>query len=273
MTTRPSDARRARANALRDVRIGRRNIRLVRKVMVAEGRRVADLVEGSHDAASAIRMAEQGFLSEPWREALSALWADAFVSVWPSTFAEITGLKGMTEDRGMKGRRLDTLLRLLDRLTGGDGRIARGSATVINRHVDQIIRSSKSSLQGVLTRGDTGGAGAARAVRRLYRGWSGSRVARIAVAEALQAAAVAQHEAAISAEAAVTYKVERTWHNVGDTNVRETHVTANGQRRPLDQPFLVGGHLLKHPRDPSGPSQEIINCRCSETYRRIKSPR
>jgi 2'-5' RNA ligase len=45
-----------------------------------------------------------------------------------------------------------------------------------------------------------------------------------------------------------------------------TYVGLNHQRRPLDHPFDVGGHDLDHPGDPSGPPEEICNCRCAISY-------
>jgi hypothetical protein len=52
-------------------------------------------------------------------------------------------------------------------------------------------------------------------------------------------------------------------HNsTDDHRTRSTHEIADGQRVPLASPFLVGGFQLAFPGDPSGPPQEIIQCRC-----------
>lgn len=57
---------------------------------------------------------------------------------------------------------------------------------------------------------------------------------------------------------------EKVWvATVGDGRTRETHREADGQRVPLDQPFIVGGFPLMFPGDPSGPPELVINCRCS----------
>jgi uncharacterized protein with gpF-like domain len=57
---------------------------------------------------------------------------------------------------------------------------------------------------------------------------------------------------------------EKVWvATVGDGRTRETHREADGQRVPLDQPFIVGGFPLMFPGDPSGPPQEVIGCRCT----------
>jgi hypothetical protein len=44
---------------------------------------------------------------------------------------------------------------------------------------------------------------------------------------------------------------------------RPTHRAADGQRVPLDQPFIVGGVEMDRPGDPSAPINEVANCRCT----------
>lgn len=62
---------------------------------------------------------------------------------------------------------------------------------------------------------------------------------------------------------------EKAWLATHDNRVRPTHLAADvgtaetGQRVPLDAPFIVGGYPLMHPGDPSGPPEEVIQCRCS----------
>lgn len=55
----------------------------------------------------------------------------------------------------------------------------------------------------------------------------------------------------------------KMWLATDDTRTRETHHLADGQRVPMGQPFTVGGFELAFPGDPSGPPQEVINCRCT----------
>lgn len=57
-------------------------------------------------------------------------------------------------------------------------------------------------------------------------------------------------------------EIVRTWHTARDERVRTTHVAAGGQKRGLDEPFLVGGALLRYPGDSQGPARETIQCRC-----------
>ena len=58
----------------------------------------------------------------------------------------------------------------------------------------------------------------------------------------------------------------KQWLSSRDDRVRDTHdvdTGADGQVRALDEPFLVGAALLQYPGDPTGPLEEIINCRCT----------
>jgi 8-oxo-dGTP pyrophosphatase MutT (NUDIX family) len=59
---------------------------------------------------------------------------------------------------------------------------------------------------------------------------------------------------------------EKRWQCTHDQRVRETHLSADGQIRPLAEPFEIGGHRLQFPGDPLGPAGEVINCRCSARY-------
>lgn len=77
----------------------------------------------------------------------------------------------------------------------------------------------------------------------------------------------AARESAASTITRVAGKViDKTWHDVGDDRVRETHKLANKQTVPVGSPFIVGGAQLQYPRDPDGPLDQIINCRCHATY-------
>lgn len=58
-------------------------------------------------------------------------------------------------------------------------------------------------------------------------------------------------------------EMERMWLSTIDSRTRPTHVLADGQRTGVTDPFMVGGFPLMFPGDPSGPPQEVIQCRCT----------
>lgn len=51
----------------------------------------------------------------------------------------------------------------------------------------------------------------------------------------------------------------KIWVAVDDANTRHSHAMLDGEERPLNTPFSNG---LDYPRDPNGPVEEIVNCRC-----------
>lgn len=51
-----------------------------------------------------------------------------------------------------------------------------------------------------------------------------------------------------------------------DERTRAAHCAADGQTRPLTEPFDVGGSPLMFPGDPAGPADQVINCRCTPGY-------
>lgn len=58
-------------------------------------------------------------------------------------------------------------------------------------------------------------------------------------------------------------QVSWVWRTALDDRVRDSHVEMEGQVVPMGQPFVTGnGYLLEYPGDPTGPPEEIINCRC-----------
>lgn len=61
-------------------------------------------------------------------------------------------------------------------------------------------------------------------------------------------------------------QIEKEWLATEDARTRPTHSIADGQVVPLAGKFEVGGYLLDVPGDPTGPPEEVINCRCTPVY-------
>jgi hypothetical protein len=91
---------------------------------------------------------------------------------------------------------------------------------------------------------------------------SEGRVATMAATESVQAHGWSQSNVA-KAQPLILLKI---WQAITDDRTRATHLTANGQRRRINDPFSVGGALLQWPADAGGPAGEVINCRCWEDY-------
>lgn len=62
-------------------------------------------------------------------------------------------------------------------------------------------------------------------------------------------------------------KMKKTWRRSGKVFSRLAHDLADGMCIPVDQPFVINGHNIRHPHDPAAPLSEIINCGCICLYR------
>lgn len=56
-------------------------------------------------------------------------------------------------------------------------------------------------------------------------------------------------------------KLMKMWVSAQDDRVRDSHAEMDGTSTEVDGVF---GNGLKYPRDPSGPAEEVINCRCTD---------
>ena len=104
----------------------------------------------------------------------------------------------------------------------------------------------------------------ARALR--YRGETIARTESINALREGQAQAIAQ---AIGTSEIDPRDGVKVWEASIDGRERETHAEVDGDEVPIDQPFEVGGYQMMHPGDSSmgAPAEEVINCRCSVSYR------
>jgi len=59
-------------------------------------------------------------------------------------------------------------------------------------------------------------------------------------------------------------QMRKEWIASFDDRTRSTHSEAGASEPiPFNEAFMVGGSSMMYPGDPSGPSSEVINCRCS----------
>lgn len=72
---------------------------------------------------------------------------------------------------------------------------------------------------------------------------------------------------AIAVQAGIKYHI---WRSEKDGRVRKTHESAEGQKKKIGEPFVIGGYYMMYPMDGQfgAPANEILNCRCVETFSR-----
>ena len=122
---------------------------------------------------------------------------------------------------------------------------------------DQIIRAVRKGYEDGL-----GQRGTASYILDLVPQISSYRAEMIARTETHGAANYGSQEAAKQ----TGLPLSREWLAAADDRTRETHREANGQVVGMDDTFRVGDSDLAFPGDPSGPADEVINCRCAVGY-------
>lgn len=96
------------------------------------------------------------------------------------------------------------------------------------------------------------------------------RINTIAITETSSMAedSKALEAASVVAAGLVEGPIVKQWDAVLDERTRINHAVADGQRREIGEPFVVGGQLLQNPGDTSlgATLDNVINCRCSTQY-------
>ena len=69
-------------------------------------------------------------------------------------------------------------------------------------------------------------------------------------------------------QAIENHKTRKEWVSMKDNRVRDTHAEADGQKRKITDPFVVGDSLLMYPGDWTlgADASELVGCRCGVRY-------
>lgn len=130
----------------------------------------------------------------------------------------------------------------------------RTQRAVIGRALAAVEDGDAAARSAAVLEAMTGEAASARA----------RRVARTATGVAFSSGSDASAYLAATSGRMV---LEKEWASRRDGRERPAHHDADGQRVPMNRPFIVGGEELRYPRDPAGSAGNIINCRCFSLYR------
>ena len=117
------------------------------------------------------------------------------------------------------------------------------------------LRSQNMPLQSIQTE-----------LRKIVRGFSVFRAARIARTETHSAASHASHFYNKKISEQIGQTLKKRWVAVGDLRTRNSHALANGQVRDMDEDFDINGTPMSFPSDPKGGAKNVINCRCVLVY-------
>lgn len=131
--------------------------------------------------------------------------------------------------------------------------------------VTQVNETTIAQLQIIISQGYADGIGVLGIQRAILDS--------VDVLTPIRARAIARTETHAGAQAGsltaaqvIDIDLKKQWNAVEDGRTRPDHSSADRQTQDINAPFNVGGSSLQHPGDPSGPADQVINCRCVLDY-------
>lgn len=202
----------------------------------------------------------------------------AFIPLWTMLVDRIVGaLRTRAVVSGTQRLRQElTQLRIPD-LQSTDSFVNNHLAQVKNylvRIPDEVFQLVREAITDGVSQGEDVRAIAARVDQILTQTGSENWPARakvIAITEVNGAANAGWYASAVNAQKELGIRLDKVWLAAHDNKVRPSHRAADGQRRGLTEPFMVGGWPLLYPGDKNGPPEEVINCRCAAATKETRN--
>lgn len=146
------------------------------------------------------------------------------------------------------------------------------SRNLLVRISDEVYRDILTALNGAVAAGG-GVQEQETAVRKVLDGtgsenWP-ARARTVAVTEVNRAYGYGVVAHGLTVQQVDQTPILKVWDAKDDSRTRRAHEDADGQIRPVSQPFIVDFEPLMAPGDPSGRASNVINCRCKPRLRRI----
>lgn len=233
-------------------RIERDHAPRLRRALDAVGRRAAALL-AAEDYPVGVFL-ETGDV----HAALRALWTDAVATFAARTAADVAPGKAVKLDDPW----LAAALAFIE---------AEGAALVA-----LVDETTLAVIREVVREGVVEGWSADRTARRLREVWpdvARVRAERIVRTEVVRASNHGSLEGARRTAAEYGLEMDKVWVSTPDGRTRDTHRTADGQRRGLEEPFDVGGYAAMYPADAALPASEAVACRCTVVFEPKEGPK
>lgn len=143
------------------------------------------------------------------------------------------------------------------------------------KHVQKITETTKEWIRGEIRLGIDAGESSKEIAKRIkdrYDSWANPADSDITMTRAMTIARTESHAAVHyghrqgARQASDEWGLELTkeWIAARDGRVRDSHDAIDGETHKMDESYSNG---LMYPGDPSGPPEEVINCRCTERHR------
>jgi hypothetical protein len=140
------------------------------------------------------------------------------------------------------------------------------------KKVEFTLATTKAAVRSQLLEGVEAGEGIEKLARRIsgtnFADINRKRARVIARTEVIGASNRGQMAGARS----LGVPLEKEWVATVDSVTRDSHREADGDTVPMEEPFIIGDERseMMQPGDPSAPAAEVINCRCTVSFERIK---
>jgi HK97 family phage portal protein len=198
-------------------------------------------------------------LDEYTFDALPAIWLAAAADGGQMTLEE-TGVK---QRKSLNAEDYSALREIFGLVFQEVIDYAREHTALLVQQINKSTRDALASLVGETLRSGASIPELVKGIDNLYLDQIiPNRSMVIARTEAIRAANFGSTEAAKG----TGLDLEKEWIATFDGFAREEHLAANGQRRPLNDPYDVWGDKLMYPGDPSGRAENTIQCRCAQVY-------
>jgi hypothetical protein len=132
----------------------------------------------------------------------------------------------------------------LDKITNEIERLSRDQQRIIAKEIKDKIKKDGISRSELIASQEVG----------VAESWSREKEAEII------------NNTTLTTPTGQPVQLFKEWVATLDRRTREAHISADGQRVLVNEPFSVGGELLQFPRDPRGSAGNVINCRCVAIY-------
>lgn len=129
----------------------------------------------------------------------------------------------------------------------------------------QVTETTSQQIRDVMTQARADGVGVSELARRIRSDVFGDSITatRATTIARTETVGALNEGAWVKATRSGVFRAKR-WIDQKDGRVRDSHRTAAGDGWiPIDQPHSNG---LQYPHEPGAPAEEVIQCRCSETF-------
>lgn len=152
---------------------------------------------------------------------------------------------------------LETIFRVFDKA------VQKFIASTVAKKVVGVTNKTKELIRGRIAKGEAAGESIDQIASRIddlyLKQIIPNRSVVIARTEVIGASNAGNSYAADQ----TGLKLNKQWLSTPDDRTRETHVDIDGEERPKEEKYSNG---LMFPGDPDGAADEVIQCRCTETY-------